>query len=77
MDITSGLIAIGAGLAVGLAGIGSGNGQGILVGKALEGMARNPEMEPKLRTNMFIGAGITETAVIYGLVIAIVLISKM
>lgn len=77
MDITSGLIAIGAGLAVGLTGIGTGNGQGQVVAAALQGMARNPEMESKLRTNMFIGAGLCETSVIYGLVIAIVLISKM
>ena len=35
-----GLIAIGAGLAIGLAAIGSGIGQGIAAGKALEGMAR-------------------------------------
>jgi len=38
-----GLIAIGAGLAIGLAAIGSGIGQGIAAGKALEGMARQPE----------------------------------
>lgn len=37
----------------GLATIGPGLGIGILVGKALEGMARQPEMAGQLRTTMF------------------------
>lgn len=71
--ITKGLRLLGAGFAVGLAAIGSGIGQGHLLRGALEGMARNPEMESKIRTNMLISAGITESSVIYGLVIAILL----
>ena len=38
-----GLIAIGAALAIGLATIGPGIGQGIAAAKGLEGMARQPE----------------------------------
>ena len=38
-----GLIALGAALAIGLATIGPGIGQGIAAAKALEGMARQPE----------------------------------
>lgn len=41
--MTTGLIAIGVGLAIGLAAIGSGIGMGIAGGKGLEGMARQPE----------------------------------
>ncbi len=74
MDITSGLVAIGAGIAVGAAGIGSGIGEGHAVRGALEAMARNPEMKDELRTNMFIGIAMIESAVIYGLVIALILI---
>ncbi len=77
MDITSGLIAIGAGIAVGAAGIGSGTGEGHAVRGALEAMARNPEMKNELRTNMFIGVAMIESSVIYGLVIAFILIGKM
>jgi len=61
--------AIGAGIAV-LTGFGSGIGEGYLIGKALEGMARNPEMAGQLRTNMILGAALAETTGIYGLLIA-------
>ncbi len=74
MDITAGLVAIGAGIAVGAAGIGSGIGEGHAVQGALEAMSRNPEMKDELRTNMFIGIAMIESAVIYGLVIALILI---
>jgi len=68
--LVDGLVAIGAGVAV-LTGAGSGIGEGYLVGKALEGMARNPEMAGKLRTNMILGCALAETTGIYGLLIAI------
>ena len=38
-----GLIALGVGLAIGLATIGPGIGQGLAAAKGLEGMARQPE----------------------------------
>ena len=40
---------IAAGLAVGLASIGPGIGQGTAAGQALEGIARQPEAEGKIR----------------------------
>ena len=73
MDIVKGLIAIGAGIAV-CAGMGTGVGEGIAAGRALEAMGRNPEMLPQLRSNMILGIALSETAAIYGLLIAIILI---
>lgn len=70
----NGLLAIGAGLAVGLAGIGTGLGQGLAAKGALEAIGRNPEAESKIKSNMFIGLGITESAAIYGLLIAFLII---
>lgn len=52
----------------GLAAIGPGIGIGILVGKALEGMARQPEVTNTLRTNMFLGIAFTEALALIGLV---------
>ncbi|MCZ9309050.1 ATP synthase F0 subunit C [Corynebacterium uberis] len=52
----------------GLAAIGPGVGIGILVGKALEGMARQPEMAGTLRTTMFLGIAFTEALALIGLV---------
>ncbi|KAH0646916.1 hypothetical protein KY290_038005 [Solanum tuberosum] len=40
---------IAAGLAVGLASIGPGIGQGTAAGQAVEGIARQPEAEGKIR----------------------------
>ena len=44
------------------------------VGKALEGMARQPEVAGNLRTNMILGCAITETTGIYSLVIALLIL---
>ena len=64
---------IGAGLAmVGATGVGIG--QGYAAGKASEAVARNPEAESKIRTMMIVGCAIAETAAIYSLIIAILLI---
>jgi F-type H+-transporting ATPase subunit c len=52
----------------GLAAIGPGIGLGILIGKALEGMARQPEVTGVLRTNMFIGIALVEALALIGLV---------
>lgn len=65
-----GLKYIGAGIAV-LTGAGSGIGEGYLCAKAIDGMARNPEMYSKLRISMILGCALAETTGIYGLLIAI------
>ena len=65
--------AIGAGLCMGVGAIGPAIGEGNAVGKALEAMARQPEMAGTLRTNMILGCAITETTGIYSLVVALLL----
>ena len=66
--------AIGAGLCMGIGAIGPALGECNAVGKALEGMARQPEMANTLRTNMILGCAITESTGIYSLVVALVLL---
>ena len=66
--------AIGAGLCMGIGAIGPALGERNAVGKALEGMARQPEMANTLRTNMILGCAITESTGIYSLVVALVLL---
>ena len=66
--------AIGAGLCMGIGAIGPAIGEGNAVGKALEGMARQPEAAGTLRTNMILGCAITETTGIYSLVIALLIL---
>ena len=68
------MCAIGAGLCMGIGAIGPAIGEGNAVGKALEGMARQPEAAGLLRTNMILGCAITESTGIYSLVIALLLL---
>lgn len=57
----------------GLAAIGPGIGLGIVVGKALEGMARQPEMAGQLRTVMFLGIAFIEVLALIGLAAGFIL----
>ena len=59
---------------IGLAAFGVGIGQGFAVGKAVEGISRQPEAEGKIRTTLMLGLVFVETAIIYALVIAILII---
>lgn len=72
-----GLIAIGAGLAIGLSAIGPGIGQGRAAAAALEAMARQPAQSGQLRTTMILGFAFMESLTIYGLLIAFMLIGQM
>ena len=66
--------AIAAAFCMGIGSIGPALGEGNAVGKALEGMARQPEAAGDLRTNMILGCAITETTGIYALVIALLIL---
>ena len=66
-----GMAALGAGIAA-LACIGAG--MGISTGKAVEGIARQPEAHKQIRSTLFIGLAFCETTAIYGVFIAIMLI---
>lgn len=61
---------LAAALAV-LGGMACAFGEAKIVSKALEGMARNPEMAPQLRTSMILGCALDETTGIYALLVAI------
>ncbi|CAN5950028.1 unnamed protein product, partial [Sphagnum jensenii] len=65
---------IAAGLAVGLASIGPGIGQGTAAGQAVEGIARQPEAEGKIRGTLLLSLAFMEALTIYGLVVALALL---
>lgn len=65
---------LAAGLCMGLAPLGPGIGQGILVGQSVAGIARQPEAAGRIQTVMFIGLAFTEALAIYALVISFILI---
>jgi V/A-type H+-transporting ATPase subunit K len=73
VDIGTGLIAIGAGVAVGLAGLGSGMAEATIGAAGVGAIAEDPKMFGKSITMVVI----PETIVIFGLVMAILLWIKM
>jgi F-type H+-transporting ATPase subunit c len=54
----------------GLATLGPAIGLGMLIGKALESMARQPEAAGMVRTTMFIGIAVVEALALLGFVLA-------
>jgi F-type H+-transporting ATPase subunit c len=71
------LIALAAGLAIGIAAFGGALGQGRAAAAALEGIARNPGATDKLFVPMIIGLALIESLVIYALIIAFGLSGKV
>ncbi|MDR2729352.1 MAG: ATP synthase F0 subunit C [Treponema sp.] len=75
MDLTV-LIAIGAGIAV-FTGIGAGIGIGIATSGFLQAISRQPEASGKMTPMFFVGVALAESTAIYGLVISILLITRL
>jgi F-type H+-transporting ATPase subunit c len=69
----AGLETIGKGLIIGLAAIGPGIGLGILIGKSVEAMARQPEYANQVRTTMFIGIGLIEALALFGIAFSFII----
>lgn len=72
-DATRGYIALAAGLAVGIAAVGAGLGQGRAVAAAMESIGRNPNAAANIQTPMIIGIAFIEALAIYAFVIAFLL----
>ncbi len=74
---SKGWIALAAGLAIGIAAVGAGLGQGRAVAAAMESIGRNPNAADRIQTPMIIGLALIESLVIYALVIAFLLQGKI
>ena len=70
------LIALGAGIAV-ATGIGAGIGIGIATSGLVQAISRQPEASGKMTPLFFVGVALAESTAIYGLVIAILLVTKL
>ena len=69
--------AIGAGFAIGLGVLGGAIGQGRAAGAALEGISRNPGAAARIQTPMILALALIESLVLFALVIAFLLQSKI
>lgn len=68
------LIYIAGGILMGLGAIGSGLGIGVLSSKYLEGVARQPELQPMLMTQLFIALALVDAVPIIAVGISLYLI---
>ena len=73
-DSSTGAKAIAAGIAIGLAAGAGAVAMGLAIAKSSEGIARQPEAEGKIRTTLMLGLVFIETAIIYALIIAILIV---
>lgn len=62
-ELTGNIATVGYGLAA----IGPGIGIGIVVGKTIESIARQPELSGKLQVTMWLGIAFTEALALIGL----------
>jgi F-type H+-transporting ATPase subunit c len=74
LEITNGgLRLIAAALAIGFGAPAPALAIGMLTGKAMEALGRNPEAQPVITTNMILGIAFAEAIAIYALVVAIMI----
>ena len=69
--------ALAAAIAVGLAAAAGAIGMGVAIAKSAEGISRQPEAEGSIRTTLMLGLVFIETAIIYALIVAILIIFVM
>ncbi|MDP2752829.1 MAG: ATP synthase F0 subunit C [Nitrospirota bacterium] len=72
MDVDSAKL-LAAALAIGLGALGPGLGIGILGGKAMEAIGRNPEASGKIQSAMILAIAFAEAIAIYALVVALII----
>src|SRR6266478_6268445 len=73
----SGLIALAAGLGLGIAAFGAALGQGRATAAAMESIGRNPNSADRIFTPLIVGLALMEALALYAFVIAILLYGKV
>jgi len=69
-----GTVAAASAIGIGIAALGTGIGMGLGIGRAVEGIARNPEASGKIMTTMIVGLALIESLAIYTLVVVMILL---
>ena len=65
---------IAAAIAIAIGAMGPGIGIGMLAGKAMEAIGRNPEASGKIQSAMILAIAFTEALAIYALVVALIIL---
>lgn len=66
--------AIAAAVTIGLASVAGAISMGMAISKASEGISRQPEAAGEIRSSMMLGLVFIETAIIYALIVAILIV---
>ena len=74
---TNALLGLAAAIAIAISTIGPAIGQGRTASKAMESMARQPEVSGKIQTAMILSLAFMEALTIYGLLIAIMILGNI
>ena len=74
MDIVSAVLYVAGALLIGLGAAGAASGIGNLAGKYLEGVARQPDLTPMLRTQFFVMMGLVDAVPMIGVGIGLYII---
>jgi F-type H+-transporting ATPase subunit c len=64
---------IAAAFSIAMGAVGPALAIGMLTGKAMEALGRNPEAQPVITTNMILGIAFAEAIAIYALVVAVMI----
>ena len=72
MDVAAAKL-IAMALAITFAAAGAAVGMGLIGGKSVEAIGRNPETENTVRTNMIIGFVFVETTLLFALLVALII----
>ena len=73
-DNTTSTKAIAAAITIAIAATAGAVAMGMAICKAVDGIARQPEADGKIRTSLMLGLVFVETAIIYALIVAILII---
>jgi F-type H+-transporting ATPase subunit c len=68
------MLYIAVAIIIGMAAVGTAIGFGMLGGKFLESVARQPELAPQLQVKMFVVAGLIDAIAMIGVGIALYLL---
>lgn len=71
---STGSKAIAAAVAIAVSAAAGAVAMGLAIAKAVEGISRQPEADGKIRTSLMLGLVFIETAIIYALIVAILVV---
>lgn len=68
------MAALGAGIAIALASLAGALAMGFVISKAIDGIAKQPEADGKIKSTLILGLVFIETAIIYALVVGLLIL---